>query len=174
MGAASEVRAIVLQYQGQWFWDDAGVYGAPHPMPTESHRDDLALEQMYHSFFHCPKPVLARVQGDCGLIGAGLLAVCDIVVTTDKARFCLANDALGSIPAAIAPYVIRTIGARAAQRYFLTAERFDAVTAQRIGLVHEVAPAHALDATVEDLLESMLNTGPRTLRETFNLLRDHA
>jgi len=69
-----------------------------------------------------------------------------MAVSVDTANYCLSEVKLGLIPATISPYVIRAMGPRASHRYFLTAERFSAQQAQRIGFVHEVVPADQLDA----------------------------
>jgi enoyl-CoA hydratase/carnithine racemase len=96
---------------------------------------------MLKVIYRCPKPTIARVQGDVYAGGTGLVAACDIAVSVDTAQYCLSEVKLGLIPATISPYVVRAMGARAAHRYFLTAERFGAAEALRIGLVHEVVPA---------------------------------
>src|SRR5690606_18757817 len=96
-------------------------------------------------------PTIAKVQGDVYAGGTGLVAACDIAVAVDSAWFCLSETRLGLTPATISPYVIRAMGARAAHRWFLTAERFSAAQAHRIGLVHEVVAPDALDATVSGI-----------------------
>ena len=68
------------------------------------------------------------------------------------------------------PYVVNAIGVRAARRYMLTGERFDAATAQRLGLVHEVVPADALDAAVESLVAALLACGPDAIAECKSLI----
>ena len=75
------------------------------------------------------KPTVARVHGAAFGGGVGLVACCDIAVAAQEATFALSEAKLGLIPATISPYVIEAIGARAARRYFLTAERFDAAEA---------------------------------------------
>src|SRR5207253_9072269 len=114
--------------------------------------------------YKCPKPTIARVQGDTYAGGMGLVAACDIAIAVDTAQFCLSEVKLGLIPATISPYVIRAMGARASHRYFLTAERFSAAEAHRIGLVHEVVTADQLDASVGALAQSLVNAGPEALK----------
>ena len=79
---------------------------------------------------------------------------------------------LGLIPATISPYVIKAMGENAARRYFLTAERFSAAEAQRIGFVHEVAAADALDAKVAEIVKSLLANSPNAVKEAKALVRD--
>jgi methylglutaconyl-CoA hydratase len=122
----------------------------------ENVADAEALARMLRLIYRCPKPTIARVQGDVYAGGTGLVAACDIAVAADTAGFCISEVKLGLIPATISPYVVRAMGARAAHRYFLTAERFDAAEALRIGLVHEVVAADQLDAKVATLAGALV------------------
>jgi methylglutaconyl-CoA hydratase len=107
------------------------------------------------------KPTVARVNGSAFGGGVGLVAACDIAVATEGAVFCLSETRLGLIPAVISPFVVAAIGERQARRYFLTAERFDAAEALRIGLVHRVVEDAELDAAVAAMLDELLKGGPR-------------
>ncbi|WP_070249941.1 enoyl-CoA hydratase/isomerase family protein, partial [Duganella phyllosphaerae] len=141
LGADQSLRAIVLAANGPAFCAGADLNwmkkmaGYTH---AENHADALQLATMLRTIYACPQPVVARVQGDCYAGGMGLVAACDIVVAVDTAQFCLSEVRLGLIPATIAPYVIKAMGEQASRRYFLTAERFTAATALRIGFAHEV------------------------------------
>jgi methylglutaconyl-CoA hydratase len=104
----------------------------------------------------------------------GLVAACDMVVAVDTAGFCLSEVKLGLIPATISPYVIRAMGARAAHRYFLTAERFSAQEAHRIGFVHEVVPADQLDAKVAEMVKALVSASPNAVRACKQLVQDVA
>ena len=104
----------------------------------------------------------------------GLVAACDIAVAADSAHFCLSETRLGLLPATISPYVIRALGERAANRYFLTAERFDAATALRLGLVHEVVPAALALAAAEALCRTLCANGPGAVQASKRLVRDFA
>jgi methylglutaconyl-CoA hydratase len=110
------------------------------------------------------------VQGDVYAGGMGLVAACDMAVAVDTAGFCLSEVKLGLIPATISPYVIRAMGARAAHRYFLTAERFDAFDALRIGFVHTVVVADQLDAKVDELLKALTSASPNAVRACKKLV----
>jgi methylglutaconyl-CoA hydratase len=147
-------------------------------MADYSHAENLAdaagLAAMLRAIHDCAKPVVARVQGDCYAGGMGLAAACDIVVAVDGAFFCLSEVRLGLIPATISPYVIRAIGTQAARRYFLTAERFTAAEAQRMGLVHDVVAADRLDETVAGLLKALLAASPHAVTQAKRLVRDVA
>src|SRR5690606_12601385 len=112
------------------------------------------------------------VQGDCYAGGMGLVAACDIVVAVDSAGFCLSEVKLGLIPATISPYVIKAMGEQAARRYFLTAERFDAEQARRIGFAHEVVSADALDSTVAGIVKALVNNSPNAVKQAKTLVRE--
>jgi methylglutaconyl-CoA hydratase len=117
---------------------------------------------------------VAKVQGDCYAGGMGLVAACDIAVAGEKANFCLSEVKLGLIPATISPYVIKAMGENAARRYFLTAERFSAQEAKRIGFVHEVVGDEALDSTVDGIVKALVANSPNAVREAKRLVRDVA
>jgi methylglutaconyl-CoA hydratase len=129
---------------------------------------------MMQVLYECPKPTIAQVQGDVYAGGTGLVAACDMAVSVDTAGYCLSEVKLGLMPATISPYVIRAMGARAAHRYFLTAERFDAAEALRIGFVHEVVKADALDAKVAELAQALVNAGPEAVKLCKKLVQDVA
>ena len=172
---ARDARVIVLAARGKAFCAGADLNWmkkmASHT-DAENLADAGALAEMLKVIYRCSKPVIARVQGDCYAGGVGLVAACDMVVATEQAGFCLSETRLGLIPATISPYVIRAIGERAARRYFLTAERFDASEAKRIGLVHEVTDEASLDTEVGKLADALLACSPHALDEAKRLIRD--
>ena len=129
LGERDEVRCIVLAGNGTAFCAGADLNWMKRMAGytrDENLADAAALADMLRVIYRCPKPTIARVQGDVYAGGTGLVAVCDIAVSVDTAQYCLSEVKLGLIPATISPYVIRAMGARAAHRYFLTAERFSA------------------------------------------------
>ena len=130
--ARADVRAIVLAAEGPAFCAGADLNWMRR-MADYTREENLAdaakLAEMLRVMYECPKPTIARVQGDVYAGGMGLVAACDMAVSVDSADFCLSEVKLGLIPATISPYVIRAMGARAAHRYFLTAERFNAAEA---------------------------------------------
>jgi methylglutaconyl-CoA hydratase len=124
--------------------------------------DANGLRRMLEAIDRCPAPVVCRVQGHALGGGCGLVACSDIAIAAENAVFAFSEVKLGIIPAVISPFALAKIGAGAARRYFVTGERFDAQTALRIGLVHEVADD--LDAAVERVLAEVLSAGPRAAR----------
>ncbi|MBY0409637.1 MAG: enoyl-CoA hydratase/isomerase family protein [Burkholderiaceae bacterium] len=177
VGARADVRAVVLAAQGPAFCAGADLNWMRR-MADYTHEENVAdaakLAEMLRVIYTCPKPTIARVQGDVYAGGMGLVAACDMAVAVDTAGFCLSEVRLGLIPATISPYVIRAMGARAAHRYFLTAERFDAAEALRIGFVHDVVAAEALDAKVDGLLKALTSASPDAVRACKKLVMDVA
>ena len=172
-----QVRCVVLAAEGPAFCAGADLNWMRR-MADYTHAENLAdageLAAMLKAIYTCPQPTIARVQGDVYAGGLGLVAACDMVVSVDTAHFCLSEVKLGLIPATISPYVIRAMGARAAHRYFLTAERFEAHEAHRVGLVHEVVPPDALDSQVDEWVQAVLKASPNALRACKKLLQDVA
>ncbi|MFL6715756.1 MAG: enoyl-CoA hydratase/isomerase family protein, partial [Burkholderiaceae bacterium] len=177
LDADASVRAVVLAARGVAFCAGADLNWMKK-MAGYSREENLAdaagLAAMLRAIHDCGKPVVARVQGDCYAGGMGLATACDIVVAADAAAFCLSEVKLGLIPATISPYVIRAMGAQAARRYFITAERFSAAAAQRMGLVHECVPADALDDAIAALLKSLLAASPDAVTAAKRLVNDVA
>ncbi len=177
VGARSEVRAVVLAAEGPAFCAGANLNWMRRMADytrAENVADAAKLAEMLRVIYECPKPTIARVQGDVYAGGMGLVAACDIAVAVDTAGFCLSEVKLGLIPATISPYVIRAMGARAAHRYFLTAERFGAAEALRIGFVHEVVVADQLDAKVGEWLKALTSASPNAVRACKRLVLDVA
>lgn len=172
--ADAAVRVVVLAGLGKSFCAGADLnwmkkmagYG-----PAENLADAQALAQMLRTLYGLGKPTIARIHGAAFGGGVGLAACCDIAIAAVEATFALSEARLGLIPATISPYVIEAIGARQARRYFLTAERFEAAEAYRIGLVHDIVPASQLDDRVNEMLGALLLAGPNAQLECKALIR---
>ena len=177
LGQDPQVRAIVMAAAGPAFCAGADLNWMRR-MADYSHAENLAdaaqLAEMLRVIYTCPKPTVARIQGDVYAGGMGLVAACDMAVTVDSAYYCLSEVKLGLYPATISPYVIRAMGTRAAHRYFLTAERFDALEALRIGFVHAVTSAEQLDDKVAVITQALVNASPHAVKECKTLLHDVA
>ena len=177
LGGNDEVRAIVLAGNGPAFCAGADLNWMKKMAGysnDENRADALALAKMLHAIWSCPRPVIARIQGDTYAGGVGLVAACDIAVAADHAHFCLSEARLGLLPATISPYVIRAMGEQASRRYFITAERFDAAEALRLGFVHAVVPADALDAKVGEISAALVGNSPNAVRESKLLVQEVA
>jgi methylglutaconyl-CoA hydratase len=169
-----EARVVVLTGAGRSFCAGAdldwmrrtGAYSREENL--EDARRAAGMLRLLDSF---PKPTVAAVNGAAFGGGAGLVACCDVAIASETALFSFAEVRLGLIPAVISPYVIAAIGARQARRYFLTAERFGAEEARRIGLVHEVALPDSLGNAVEAIVSDLLQGGPASIRAAKSLIR---
>ena len=167
-----DARAIVLAGEGPSFCAGADVEWQRASIELsyeENVQDAMRLYRMCETIDACPAPVVARVHGYTLGGGSGLVACSDIAIATPDAVFGFSEVRLGIIPAVISPFVLPKIGAHA-RRYFLTGERFDAATALRIGLVHEVADDP--DAVVDTVVTELLTAGPEAVRAAKRLVRE--
>ena len=177
LGADDEVRVVVLMAAGKAFCAGADLNWM-RAMADYSYEENLAdadkLAQMLKTIYECPKPTVAAIQGDVYAGGVGLVAVCDVAIAVKIANFCLSEVRLGLAPATISPYVIKAMGARAAQRYFLSAEVFDAKKARQLGFIHERVSEESLDDTVAALCDQMIKNSPDAVKTCKRLLHDVA
>jgi methylglutaconyl-CoA hydratase len=170
--AVGEARAVILAGEGASFSAGADVEWMRSSVELsyeENVEDALRLRRMLEAIDGCPAPVVAAVQGHALGGGCGLVACSDIVVAARDAVFAFSEVKLGIVPAVISPFALAKIGASAARRYFVTGERFDATTALRIGLVHELADD--LGGAVDRVVAELLTAGPQAARGAKELAR---
>ncbi len=175
LGRDERVRAIVLAGAGKTFCGGADVNwmrGSLALSEDENVRDAERMSTMYRAIDRCPKPVIARVHGAALGGGAGLCAVCDIVVSTRDSVFGFTETKLGILPAVISPFVLAKIGVSNARALFLTGERFDAERALRIGLVHEIVAADAIDARIDAILAEFKTASPQAVAAAKRIIED--
>jgi methylglutaconyl-CoA hydratase len=171
-GDVGSARAVVLAGNGSSFCAGADVEWQRSSIDLsydENVEDALRLYRMCETIDSCPAPVVARVHGYALGGGSGLVACADISIAAPDATFGFSEVKLGIVPAVISPFVLPRIGAHA-RRYFLTGERFGAETAQRIGLVDEVA--ESLDDAVERVMSELLTSGPDAVRAAKRLVHE--
>jgi methylglutaconyl-CoA hydratase len=175
MEAEDGIRLVVLSGVGKSFSAGADLNWMKRMAGfsmEENRRDAMALAALMRTIAHLRKPTVARVQGAAYGGGVGLVACCDVAVATQSALFSLSEARLGLIPAVVSPYVVAAIGERAARRYFLTAERFEAAEAWRLGLVHDIAANEGeLDEKIGALVDAMLACSPAAQKEAKELIR---
>jgi methylglutaconyl-CoA hydratase len=168
------IRIVVLSAVGKSFSAGADLNWMKRMAEyseEENFRDAMGLAELMRTLHGMRKATIARVQGPAYGGGVGLVACCDMAVGTHAASFSLSEAKLGLIPAVISPYVIAAIGERAAHRYFLTAERFDAGEAYRLGLLSElVADDTLLDDKINDLTDALLTASPAAVDEGKQLI----
>jgi methylglutaconyl-CoA hydratase len=174
-GDRGEVRVIVLTGSGTSFCAGADLSWMKRmaEIPYEENfADAFRLANMLRTIYHCPKPVIARIQGDAYGGGLGLIAAADIAIASSTASFAFSEVKLGLMPAVISPFVIQAIGSRAARRYFVTGEKFTAQEAHRIGLVHEVVTPDVLDAKLSSIVSQITQNGPLAIVQSKRLIQD--
>ena len=174
--APAELRAVVIAGDGETFCAGAviGWMRAAMALDVEGNEQDaMAMAEMFEAIDTCPVPVITRVQGAALGGGMGLCAVSDLVVAESGARFGFTETRLGILPAVIAPFVIAKIGETHARALFPGGRRFDALRAQRIGLVHEVVEGDvALDLAVDAAIADILASGPNAVRAAKAIVRE--
>ena len=156
-------RVVVLTGAGTAFSAGADLewMRSMREATAEENRADAArLQAMLRALDELPMPTIGRIGGPAIGGGVGLVAACDVVVAASSATFAFSEVRLGLAPAVIAPFVVRKIGHSAARALFVTGRRFDAVEAQRVGLVHEFADEGDLDRAVDAVVGDCLAGAP--------------
>lgn len=174
LDADATVRAVVLAGRGKSFSAGADLNwmkAAGEASEAENFADAMRLAGMLRTLAEMNKPTIARVHGAALGGGMGLASACDICIAGDKAVFATSEVKFGIIPSAISPYVIRAIGERQAYRYFQTAERINAARAAALGLAHEAVATEELDAKVKEVVEALLQGGPKSQAAAKDLIR---
>jgi methylglutaconyl-CoA hydratase len=175
--ADEKIRIVQLAANGENFSAGADIEWMQR-MAKAALNDNLndakQLATLMQTLYHFTKPTIALVQGAAIGGGVGLVACCDIVIAQAEARFSFPEVRLGLIPAVISPYVIAAIGARAAQRYFLTVETFSAAAAQHLGLVHIIATKQTLAEASDPITTAILKNGPAALQAAKTLIKQVA
>jgi methylglutaconyl-CoA hydratase len=171
------LRAVVIKGNGKHFqagadlkWIDA----VRKSSLEENIRVSRATAEAVQRLNLAPVPTIALVHGACFGGGTGLVAACDVVIAADNATFSIAEVRWGLTAAIIIPQLNDAIGVRQMRRYALTGERFDAAEAQRIGLVHQVVDAAALEAAGESMVGHVLENGPEAIAQTKALTLQRA
>jgi methylglutaconyl-CoA hydratase len=167
-----DARVVLLSGEGESFCAGADIEWQRSAIDLsydDNVEDAMRLFGMMKAIDDCPAPIVARIQGYALGGGSGIAAAVDIGIAAEDAVFGFSEVKLGIVPAVISPFVLPKIEEGAARRYFLTGERFDAQTALRIGLVHEVAAD--LDGAVERVVGELLTSGPQAVREAKRLIR---
>lgn len=172
-----EVRVVVLGSEGKSFSAGADLNWMKRMVEYDFESnlaDSRKLSQLMHGLDTLPCPTVCRVQGAAFGGAVGLAACCDVVIASEKAKFCLSEVKIGLSPAVISPYVQRALGSRQMRRYALTAEVIDADKSLELGLTHQIVGHEHLDEAVTDMLEILLTGSPQAQRATKSLLAEVA
>lgn len=173
--ASTVVRAVILAATGNSFCagaDLAWMQRMGDCSEADNLKDARQLARLMHTLDNLSKPTIAAVQGPAYGGGVGLVACCDMVFAAPEACFALTEVRFGLIPAVISPYVVQKIGVSQARRYILSGERFDAVAAQRMGLVHDIAPRDELVLLAHNWANGILRNSPAALSAAKRLIAD--
>jgi len=173
LSADDGVRAVVLAGAGKSFCGGADVswMRASLDLAADANvRDAERLSEMFYALDTCAKPVIGCVHGAALGGGAGLAAVCDVVLSSPDTIFGFTETKLGIIPAVISPFVLAKIGISAARALFLSGERFDAGRAERIGLIHEIVPLDELEQRIEAIEIEFATAGPGAISAAKRLI----
>ncbi len=170
----ADIRVVILTGKGKSFCAGADLNWM-RKVKDYSYDDNLkgslALSELFYKIYSLPKPTIARVNGTAIGGGTGLVAVCDIAVASEKARFSFSEVKLGLIPACISPYVVKKCGEGRCREFFLTGERMTAEKANKAGLVNFVAPFDKIDDIVENLVKQLVSSGPVAIQKCKELLK---
>ena len=169
------VRVVVLTGNGKSFSAGADLNWMKKMINysyEENLEDSIKLAELFHLMYSCPKPVIARVNGAAIGGGTGLVAVCDIAIAAESAKFSLSEVKLGLVPACISPYVIRKVGEGRCREFFLTGERLIAKRAMELGLVNQVVPLEELDKVVQEKADQLISSGPKAIAMCKELLKN--
>jgi methylglutaconyl-CoA hydratase len=169
-----KARVLVIAAAGKSFSAGADLEWlkrAAAYSPAENLADVETLARALKTLDRFAKPTVAAVQGAAYGGGVGLIACCDVAIASERAHFSMSEVKLGLVPGTVSPYVVAAMGERQARRYMLTGERFDAIEALRIGLVHEVVAPAALAGAIDDMVEALLANGPAAMAEVKDLIR---
>lgn len=176
LGEDDSVRVVILASNGKSFCAGADLNWMSRMMEytyEENVIDALGLANMLKTIHDCPKPVIARVHGAAFGGGVGLISACDFGVCVENVIFGLTEVKLGIIPAVISPFVLKKLPPAAAQRYFMTAERFSADEARHVGLIAEVRPSvEAMDECLDTIIQSILANGPEAVAASKVLINE--
>ena len=170
-----KVRIVVLLGNGRTFCAGLDLKALPETMAApyeENYADALNYAKLLYRLHSMPVPTLAIIPGAAIGLGVGLVACCDIALASEVATFRLSEVRLGIIPSIISPYVISAMGTRACQRYFLSAETFDAAEAQRVGLVQMVSSLDNLGETAGNIVGELM-AGKRDAQRAAKQLIEH-
>jgi methylglutaconyl-CoA hydratase len=164
---SDDIHVLCIQASGKHFCTGADLYEMQNNL-----NDPLKLALFMQALYNLNVPIIAAVNGAAFAGAIGLLANCDIVIAQEGAAFCLSEVKLGLVPAVISPYVIEAIGVRNAKHLMLSAEKFSAQTAMKLGLVHQIVSSATLADNVNSCIQNLLGNGPKALSAVKKLCRE--
>ncbi len=171
----SDLRVVVLTGAGKSFCAGADLNWM-RSVVDQTYEQNLAesnrLADLFYQMHTFPRPIIARVNGAAIGGGTGFVAVCDIAIAAESAKFSFSEVKIGVVPACIGPYVIQKIGEGKARELFMTGERMDGRRAHDVGLVNRAVPDADLDSTVDAIVNSLLSSGPEAVATAKRLINE--
>jgi len=172
---SEDIRVVILTGRGESFCAGADLNWMKRMINfsyEQNLEDSLKLAELFYLMYSLPKPIIAAVNGAAIGGGTGLVAVCDIAIASEGAKFSLSEVKLGLVPACISPYVIRKVGEGRCREFFLTGERVTAQRALELSLVNQVVPSTQLDIAVDEKVKQLLSSGPKAIAMCKELLKN--
>ncbi len=173
IGRSHDIRVAILTGAGKSFCSGADLNWM-RSVISQSFDENLAeataLAELFYLIYSLRQPVIARVNGAAIGGGTGFVSVCDMAIAARSAKFSFSEVKIGVVPACIGPYVVRKIGEGRSRELFITGERMDAVRAHEVGLVNRVVDDEMLDASIEEVVQSILTSGPEAVAMAKKLI----
>lgn len=173
LNSEAYVRVVILRGAGKSFCAGADLNymkGIATFGFEENYQDSLKLAKCFNTIYTCKKPTIAIIHG-AAIGGAnGLLAACDFVYCADDTKFAFSEVKLGIAPATISPYVTKRIGEYGSRELMITGKRFTGKEAEWHRLVNKSMPAEELDAYVDELVKTLMSSGPDAISATKDLI----
>ncbi|GAH71354.1 unnamed protein product, partial [marine sediment metagenome] len=169
-----DIRVVVVTGKGKSFCAGADLNwmrSVKDYSYEDNLKESLELADMLYKIYASPKPTIARVNGAAIGGGTGLVAVCDIAIAAERAKFSFSEVKLGLIPACISPYVIKKCGEGKCREFFLTGERLTADKACTAGLINAVVELEGIDTFIDELVSKLVSSGPAAIKSCKELLR---
>lgn len=170
-----EIRVVLLTGEGKSFCAGADLNWM-RSVVDQTYEQNLAesnaLAELFYQMYTCPRPIVGRINGAAIGGGTGFVAVCDIAIAAESAKFSFSEVKIGVVPACIGPYVIKKLGEGKARELFITGERMKAARAYEVGLVNKVVPDDQLDSEVDTLVQSILTSGPNAVATAKRLVSE--
>ncbi len=162
----NSLRAVVLSGEGKSFCAGADLNWMKRVINQsfeENLRESNALAELFALIYHFRCPVIGQINGAAIGGGVGFVAVCDIAIAAESAKFSFSEVKIGLVPACIGPYVVKKIGEGKAREFFITGERMSAEKALQIGLINRLVPDDKLHDTIAELLAMIRSSGPEAI-----------
>jgi methylglutaconyl-CoA hydratase len=170
-----DILVVVLTGEGKSFCAGADLNWMREVI-KQSFEENLAesnsLADLFHQIYSFKRPIIGRINGAAIGGGTGFVAVCDIAIAARSAKFSFSEVKIGVVPACVGPYVIRKMGEGKARELFITGERMNAERALTVGLLNKVVDDSELDPEVEQLVRSILTSGPEAVSMAKRLVSE--